>query len=107
MNLWQDVGQRQATSYDDFEDWRDQSTSFSRLIAPESFPGRGGGLPIGMAGALGVGQVLQAFMVQTHPYDPVTLVMIVLVLVVVAVLACVQPARRAAALDPMTALRYE
>ena len=65
------------------------------------------GLPIGLAGAYGVGQLLQTFLVRTSPHDPVTLGAIAIVLVAVAVFACVWPARRAAAFDPMVALRYE
>ena len=65
------------------------------------------GLLIGVAGALGVGQLLQSLLVQTSPTDPTTLVSIVALLMSVAVLACLWPARRAARLDPMEALRYD
>ncbi len=65
------------------------------------------GLPIGLAGAYGVGRLLQGFLVQTSPADPVTLVSIVVVLASAAVLACLWPAWRAAHLDPSAALRYE
>ena len=65
------------------------------------------GLPIGMAGALGVGRLLDSVLVRTSPADPVTLVSIVAVLVGTAVLACLWPAQRAAHLDPVAALRYE
>ena len=65
----------------------------------------GVGLAIGLVGAAGVGQVLQGLLVQISPTDPVTLAMILLVLSSVTVLACLGPARRAALLDPATALR--
>jgi ABC-type antimicrobial peptide transport system permease subunit len=65
------------------------------------------GLPIGIAGALGVGKILQSLLVQTAAGDPLTLVLVIGILVAVAVLACLWPARRAARLDPMRALRYE
>ncbi len=70
------------------------------------------GLPIGLAGAFGVGQLLQGapnggLLLQASPSDPLTLVSIVAVLVGTAVLACLWPARCAARLDPMVALRHE
>ncbi|HIE92965.1 MAG TPA: hypothetical protein EYQ83_08910 [Acidobacteria bacterium] len=60
-----------------------------------------------MAGAFGVGQLLQSLLVQTSPTDPMTLLSIVALLLSVAVTACLWPARRAARLDPMMALRHE
>jgi putative ABC transport system permease protein len=65
------------------------------------------GLLIGVAGALGVGQLLQSLLVQTSPSDPTTLIGIVGILTTVAVLACVVPARRAAHLDPTVSLRHD
>jgi predicted permease len=65
------------------------------------------GLTLGLAGGLGVGTVLQGIIVQVPPRDPVTFGAIVAVLVVVTIAACLIPARRAAHLDPLTALRVE
>ena len=65
------------------------------------------GLTIGVAGAFGVGRLLESLLVQTSPTDPTTLLSIVALLLSVAVAACVWPARRAARLDPMVALRHE
>jgi putative ABC transport system permease protein len=65
------------------------------------------GLVIGVAGAFGVGQLLQALLVQTSPRDPLTLVSIVALLAIVATVACIVPARRATRLDPLQALRHE
>ncbi len=65
------------------------------------------GLPVGLAGAVGVGQLLQSLVVDASAFDPVTLATIVLLLVVVALVACIIPAQRAARLDPMVAFRVE
>jgi ABC-type antimicrobial peptide transport system permease subunit len=65
------------------------------------------GLTIGLAAALGVGRVLQSFLVQTSASDPTTLVSIVVLLTAVAVVACIGPAQRATRLNPIVALRDE
>jgi putative ABC transport system permease protein len=54
-----------------------------------------------------VGRLLQGFLVQVGPADPLTLLLILGVLIGVALLACLWPARRAAKLDPVDALRIE
>jgi ABC-type antimicrobial peptide transport system permease subunit len=65
------------------------------------------GLPVGLAGAYGVGRLLSGFMVQVEPGDPILLGSIALLLAVIAISACLVPARRAAAVDPVSALRME
>jgi predicted permease len=65
------------------------------------------GLAIGVAGAFGAGQLLQAQLVQTSPRDPVTIASIVALLTTVAAVACIVPARRATRVDPLQALRHE
>jgi predicted permease len=65
------------------------------------------GLPLGVAGAFGVGRLLQTLLVQTSTRDPLTIGTIAALMVVVSVAACLWPARRATRLDPVAALRYE
>jgi predicted permease len=65
------------------------------------------GLTIGLAGALGVGKLLEGFLVQMSSRDPVTLATITALLIVVAMVACLWPARHATRLDPLAALRHE
>jgi len=64
-------------------------------------------LAIGLPAALGLASVAQFRLVEIEPSDPVTMIGITIVIVTVALLACVLPARRAARVDPMVALRAE
>ena len=65
------------------------------------------GLLIGMAGAFGVGRLLQSILVQSTGRDVPVLLSIAVLMIAVAVTACVWPARRATRLNPVAALRYE
>jgi predicted permease len=65
------------------------------------------GLTLGLAGAFGVGRLLQSMLFQTGPADPLTLVAITLLLSIVAIAACLWPAWQAARLNPVNALRYD
>jgi putative ABC transport system permease protein len=64
------------------------------------------GLVIGLAGAFGVSRLLQSVVVGGGQ-DAWTLVAIAVLMITVAFTACAWPARRAARLDPASALRYE
>ncbi len=65
------------------------------------------GLAIGTAGALAVSRVLASFLYGVGAADPATYAAVALLLAACAALACWIPARRAASIDPMRALRSE
>ncbi|MXY23635.1 MAG: FtsX-like permease family protein [Acidobacteria bacterium] len=65
------------------------------------------GLAAGIWGALTVGRLLESWLVDTAPTDPITQAAVAVLLGGVSVAACVRPARRAARLDPVVALRHE
>ncbi len=65
------------------------------------------GVAIGIAGALAASRLLSSLVVGVSPRDPATLASTCALLVAVAVAACLPPARRAARIEPMEALRYE
>jgi putative ABC transport system permease protein len=65
------------------------------------------GLAIGIAGALAVTRLLGSLLFGVTPTDLPTFGAVTGVLLAVALLACYLPARRAASVDPMEALRHE
>jgi len=65
------------------------------------------GLGIGVAGAVALGGVMSSILYGIRPTDPLTFVAVAGVLAAAALLACWLPARRAARIDPMVALRAE
>jgi putative ABC transport system permease protein len=65
------------------------------------------GLVIGLVGAFAATRIIRSLLHDVSPTDPVTFVCVSLLLVAVALLASYIPARRAAKIDPMVALRYE
>jgi predicted permease len=67
----------------------------------------GVGLVAGLIAALVLTRTLQGFLFGVRPSDPLTLGAVTLVLAAVGALACVLPARRAAGVAPLDALRIE
>ncbi|MEI9972127.1 MAG: hypothetical protein WDO73_08740 [Ignavibacteriota bacterium] len=65
------------------------------------------GMAVGLAGALFVTRVLKTFLYGVESTDRITYVAVCATLGAAAFFASYLPARRAAAVDPMTALRLE
>jgi len=65
------------------------------------------GIGLGLAAALGFSRVLQTLLFEIKPTDSATFAGVAAVLGLVALLACWLPARRAARVDPVVALRTE
>jgi predicted permease len=63
------------------------------------------GIPLGLALAYGVTVAMKSLLVGIKPGDPVTLASILFIVATVTLVACLVPARRAARLNPTTALR--
>jgi ABC-type antimicrobial peptide transport system permease subunit len=64
------------------------------------------GMAAGLVASIALNKVVSHW-VQSSSRDPLVLVAVAFVLVMIALLACLWPARRAANLDPMKALRTE
>lgn len=65
------------------------------------------GIGVGIAGAVAVTRYLTTLLFGVQPIDVITFAGVALALMVVALIACLIPARRAAKIDPLIALRYE
>jgi putative ABC transport system permease protein len=65
------------------------------------------GLGIGLIGALVMGQLMAGLLFGVSPVDLRVLLGVIVLLLAVTLLACYLPARRAARIDPMAALRCE
>jgi predicted permease len=84
-----------------------QQTDVLRLILRQGLTLAGAGAVIGVIAAVGTTRVLRSFLYGVKPGDPTTLGVVALLLMVIAVIATYAPARRAARLDPLEALRAD
>jgi len=65
------------------------------------------GSALGIAGAVAVTRLLSRFLFETSPLDPLTYSLVPVLFCLLALAAAWVPARRAAGVDPMIALRNE
>src|SRR5581483_5178720 len=84
-----------------------QRSSILRLIVGEGLRLSGAGIVVGALTALAVTRVMRSLLVGVGTADPITFASITVLFVAIAVAASVIPARRAASVDQMVALRNE
>jgi putative ABC transport system permease protein len=65
------------------------------------------GASLGLAGGYAMSRIVASLLYESRPTDPAMLFVVLTTLLVTAFGACYIPARRAAKVDPMSALRYE
>jgi putative ABC transport system permease protein len=79
----------------------------SSLVVRQSMLPIAAGVIAGVGGSVASGRLLQEFLYQVRPGDPQVIAIIVVLLIGVGLMASWLPARRAASIDPMVALRDE
>ncbi len=84
-----------------------QTKDILRLIVSQGMRPVVLGLVTGLAAALALGRLITSQLYQTSAYNPLLLTATMSILGLAALFACVFPARRAAMLDPVQALRTE
>ena len=84
-----------------------QRWQIEMAVARQSLLLAGIGCVAGVAGAAALGKVMRRFLFEVSALDPATLLTVTSLMLVIALLAAWAPARRAAAVDPIIALRAE
>jgi predicted permease len=81
-------------------------TSVLRLILREGFRLVGIGLALGLIASLALTRLLQGFLYGVGAFDPTTFLVVPIMLLIATLVACLIPSCKAAAVDPINALRY-
>jgi putative ABC transport system permease protein len=84
-----------------------QAGDVIRLVLKQGLALASGGVALGLLASFALTRLLKTMLFGVSATDPLTFVLIGLLLLAVALLACWMPARRAAKVDPLLALRYE
>jgi ABC-type antimicrobial peptide transport system permease subunit len=84
-----------------------QASDVARAVLREALVLVSVGILIGLPAAVAVTRLVQNHLYGVQPIDPVTFASVTAMLAVVALAAAWMPARRAARVDPMVALRSE
>lgn len=78
-----------------------------RLVVREGAGLAAAGVTVGLIVALGAGRAVRSLLFEVEPHDPAVFAVVALVLIAVALVASYLPARRAAGIDPVRALRAD
>ena len=79
----------------------------ARLVLRQGSVLVGAGLVVGLALAFATGRLVKSFLYQVQPLDAWTYASVVLTLAIIGLAAALLPARKAASIEPMQALRED